>query len=90
MPFTTPLVGASDTATRTSQIASTFKPGHSAIDDKNRTWVYVGPANGAIAAAGTLSFDANFVPTAGAGNYTADLAFANGEYGWVRKTASPL
>ena len=25
-----------------------------------------------------------------AGTYTADTAFADGEYGWVRKTTSPL
>lgn len=90
MAFSTPLVGASDTAVRTTQRESRFKPGTSAIDDQNRTWVYVGPAANAIAAAATCTVTGAFAVNNTAGNYTADQAFALGEYGWVRKTTSPL
>lgn len=90
MPFTNTLVGASDTAARTINLISGFKPGHSAIDDQNRTWVYVGPAANVIAAAATCTVTGAFAVNNTAGNYTADKAFATGEYGWVRKTASPL
>ena len=34
--------------------------------------------------------NAAFALTDTAGSYTADVAFASGEYGWVRKTTSPL
>ena len=58
------------------------------LDDSNRTWVYV--QAGENVATGTCTVSAAFALTDAAGSYTADVAFASGEYGWVRKTSSPL
>ena len=81
------LAGA-NTSRRTT--TTDFKVGTPALDDSNRTWVYVGPAANAIAAAATCTVTGAFAVNNTAGNYTADTAFAAGEYGWVRKTATPL
>lgn len=67
-----------------------FKVGTPSVDDSNRTWVYVGPSANAISAAATCTVTGAFVVNNTAGTYTADTAFATGEYGWVRKTTSPL
>ena len=87
MPFTIPLVGA-DPSRRTT--TPEFKVGTSSIDDSNRTWVYVGPAANAITAAATCTVTGAFAVNNTAGTYTANAAFATGDYGWVRKTTSPL
>ena len=85
MPFVIPMVGAN--ASRRT-LAKEFVLGTAQIDDQNRSWVYV-RASEAVAT-GTCTVDANFALTDAAGNYTADTAFAINEYGWVRKTTSPL
>ena len=85
MPFTIPMVGAA-AARRTTD--REFKLGTAQLDDSNQTWVYV-QASEAVAT-GTCTVSAAFALTDAAGNYTADTAFASGEYGWVRKTTSPL
>ena len=85
MPFVIPMVGP-QASRRTS--TREFTLGTAQIDDSNRTWVYV-QASEAVAT-GTCTVSAAFALTDAAGNYTADTAFAAGEYGWVRKTASPL
>jgi hypothetical protein len=87
MALTVPLVGA-NTSRRTP--TREFTVGTATIDDANRTWVYVGPAANTIAAAATCTVTGAFAVNNTAGNYTADAAFATGEYGWVRKTTSPL
>ena len=87
MPFTLPLVGA-QASRRTS--TPEFKVGTTQLDDSNRTFVYVGPAANAINAAATCTVTGAFAVNNTAGTYTADAAFATGEYGWVRKTTSPL
>lgn len=87
MPFAIPMVGAQANL-RTS--TPSFKVGTVQLDDQNRTFVYVGPAANAIAAAATCTVTGAFAVNNTAGNYTADAAFATGEYGWVRKTATPL
>ena len=87
MPFTIPMAGAhANRRTSTPE----FKVGTTNLDDSNRTFVYVGPATNAIAAAATCTVTGAFAVNATAGNYTADTAFAAGDYGWVRKTARPL
>ena len=87
MPFTIPLVGANPSRrTQTKE----FAVGTSSLDDSNRTWVYVGPAATAISAAATCTVTGAFAVNNTAGSYTADAAFATGDYGWVRKTATPL
>lgn len=85
MPFVIPMVGAA-AARRTPN--REFKLGTAQLDDSNQTWVYV-QASEAVAT-GTCTVSGAFALTDAAGNYTADTAFASGEYGWVRKTASPL
>ena len=51
----------------------------------NTIWVYV-QASGTVAT-GTCTVDGSFQLTDAAGNHTADVAFADNEYGWVRQTA---
>ena len=85
MPFAIPMVGAA-AARRTAN--REFKLGTAQLDDSNQTWVYV-QASEAVAT-GTCTVSVAFALTDAAGNYTADTAFAAGEYGWVRKTTSPL
>ena len=85
MPFVIPMVGA-HAARRTS--TREFKLGTAQLDDTNQTWVYV-QASEAVAT-GTCTVSGAFALTDAAGNYTADVAFASGEYGWVRKTTTPL
>lgn len=87
MAFTIPLAGANPSRRTPSR---EFLPGTSSLDDANRTWVYVGPAANAIAAAATCTVTGAFAVNNTAGNYTADAAFVAGEFGWVRKTTSPL
>lgn len=81
----TTLAGANASRRTTSP---EFKVGTPTFDDSNRSWVYV-KASEAVAT-GTCTVDASFNLTDAAGTYTADVAFASGEYGWVRKTTSPL
>lgn len=85
MPFVIPMVGA-QAARRTS--SREFKLGTAQIDDSNRTWVYV-QASGAVPT-GACTVTGAFTVNSTAGSYTADAAFASGEYGWVRKTTTPL
>ena len=82
-----PLVGA-NTDRRTA--FPEFAVGTPTLARDNRTYVYVGPAANAIAAGAACTVTGAFAVNNTAGNYTADTAFATGEYGWVRKTASPL
>lgn len=87
MPFTIPMAGASATRRTTTK---EFALGTTQLDDSNRTWVYV-QADLAVGAAAAPVMSAAFhLTAAAAGAYTADVAFAINEYGWVRKTTSPL
>ena len=85
MPFVIPMVGAAAARRTTTR---EFKLGTVQVDDSNQTWVYV-QASEAVAT-GTCTVSGAFALTDAAGNYTADVAFVSGEYGWVRKTTSPL
>ena len=87
MALVIPMAGA-NLARRTTN--KEFTLGTAQIDDANRTWVYV-QADVAVSAAAAPVVSATFHLTAATGgSYTADAAFAANEYGWVRKTASPL
>ena len=85
MPFVIPMVGP-QASRRTS--TREFSLGTAQIDDSNRTWVYV-QASGAVPT-GACTVTGAFAVNPTAGSYTAETAFAAGEYGWVRKTTSPL
>lgn len=86
--LSTPLAGANtDRRTQTAE----FTIGMSALDNQNRTWVYcvadlAVPAN---TTANVLSGTFHITATS-TGAYTNDAAFAQNDYGWVRKTTSPL
>jgi hypothetical protein len=62
-----------------------YQLGITARGTNNTAWVYV-QANGTVAT-GTCTVDSAFQLTDAAGDYTADTAFADDEYGWVRLTA---
>lgn len=85
MTFVNPLAGAGPSRRTTTK---EFKLGTSAHDDANRSWTYV-QASEAVAT-GTCTVSAAWALTDAAGTYTADTAFASGEYGWVRLTVSPF
>ena len=85
MALVIPMIGAQ--VVRRS-LTKEFTLGTAQVDDQNRTWVYVQASE--VVATGTCTVGATFLLTDAAGNYTADVAFAISEYGWVRKTTSPL
>lgn len=82
----TGLVGG-NSARRTTE--KEFNLGTPMITPENTTYVYV-RATAAIAASAVVTVTGGFTASTGAGSYTAEQAFAANEYGWVRKTASPL
>lgn len=87
MAFVIPMVGAQALLVGPTKL---FDLGTAQIDDDNRTWVYV-QADVAVPAGNAPVLGGNFHLTANTGgSYTADAAFAVNEYGWVRKTTSPL
>lgn len=81
----TPLIGVNFASPDTTP---SFGVGTPVLGNLNDTWVYV-KATEAVAT-GTCSVDSSFNLTDAAGNYTAPVAFASGDYGWVYKTTSPL
>jgi hypothetical protein len=84
--FVTGLIGAGPIMTpHTEQM---FTLGTPALGDNNETYVYVRASE--TVATGTCTVSAAFALTDAAGTYTADVAFASGEYGFVRKTTTPL
>ena len=82
MSFATSLAGA-NFAERTTD--PEFALGTVTFGDADTIWVYV--QAGESVATGTSTVDSAFALTDAAGNYTADVAFAEDEYGWVRQTA---
>lgn len=64
-----------------------FAVGQTVRGNGNKAWIYVGPAANAISGAATCTVTGAFAVNATAGNYTAPVAFATGDYGWVFKTA---
>ena len=88
MPSTYAIVGQNLGSLSDRSQTPTTTLGHPAIGNLNDTWVYVHAAG--VVDAGAVVVDASFEITEGAGSYTADDAFAAGDYGWVRKTTSPF
>jgi hypothetical protein len=68
-----------------------FALGQSAMGTDNSTWVFVvaDVPVGANVTAATVNADSHITLATG-GAYTTTTAFAVGEYGWVRKTTTPL
>lgn len=79
--LTTPLLGGRLTAPTTT---AEHALGTVAFGNGNTSWIYV-QASEAVAT-GTCTVSAAFALTDIAGAHTADVAFASGEYGWVRQT----
>lgn len=90
MPSTFAVSGVLGASFTDRQTTPRFTVGTPALGNLNDSWVYVGPATNAISAAATCTVTGAFAVNNTAGNYTADTAFATGEYGWVRKTTSPF
>lgn len=65
-----------------------FALGTMALDQKGFHHVYV-LASEAVTGTCTVN-TSTFALTDTGGNYTADTAFASGEYGWVRRTTGEL
>lgn len=83
--LSTPLIGANTDRRTTTQ---EFKLGTSALGTDGNTYIY-GKASEVVT--GTCTYTAaTSAITDIAGNHTADTAFAANEYGWVRRTTSPL
>ncbi len=55
----------------------------------NTVWIYV-LASEAVATGTCTVNSSTFALTDTGGNFTADTAFASGEYGWVRQTAQEV
>lgn len=66
-----------------------FALGQSAMGTDNTTWVFV-RANLGVAANVAVVVDANFNITGLGAGYTTAVPFLINEYGWVRKTVTPL
>lgn len=68
-----------------------FALGQSALGTDNSTWVFVQADVPVTAGANAVTVNANFhITAATGGTYTAQVAFAANEFGWVKKTTSPL
>lgn len=63
-----------------------FELGTTVLGDENSVYVYV-QANGSVATGTCTVTTSTWQLTDAAGNFTADVAFADNEYGFVRQTA---
>ncbi len=63
-----------------------FALGTTTTGDENSLWVYA-QANGAVATGTCTLATGTWQLTDAAGQFTADTAFLDNEYGWVRMTA---
>jgi len=63
-----------------------FSLGNTVIGNNDTVWIYV-QAGEAVATGTCTVTTSTFALTDAAGNHTADVAFASGDYGWVRQTA---
>ena len=61
--------------------------GQTARGTNNTVWIYV-QATAAVATGTCTVNSSTFIVTDAAGTYTADTAFAAGEFGWVRQNAA--
>ncbi len=66
--------------------APDYALGETAKGTNNTVWIY-GQASGAVSVGPCTVNATTFLITDTSGTYTADTAFADGEYGWVRQTA---
>lgn len=69
--------------------SANFALGQTARGTNNTAWLYV-KASGAVATGTCTVASATFLATDASGPFTADVALATGEYGWVRLTAEDI
>lgn len=84
--FVLPIVGSNAVRHTTKQ---EFTLGVAQIGDNNTTWVYVLHTVDLAANAAT-AVDSSFNTGAGTGYTNGTVAAKANEYGWVKKTTSPL
>ena len=78
-----------ETDARSTANSAGFDLGTTARGDSNTAWIYV-KASGSVATGTCTVASATFLLTDASGPYTADTAFADGEYGWVKLTAEDI
>ena len=78
-----------ETDARSTANSAGFALGTTARGDSNTVWIYV-KASGSVATGTCTMASATFLLTDASGIFTADTAFADGEYGWVRLTAGDV
>ena len=81
-------VGAETDARSTANSAG-FELGTTARGSNNTAWIYV-KASGSVATGTCTVASGTFLLTDASGPYTADTAFADLEYGWVKLTAEDI
>jgi hypothetical protein len=79
----TPILGVNFAERSTTNVRG-IEPGTRIDANDGRTWVF-GVASGAVPVGDVLLDNTTFAITAGAGSFEAEVAFADGEYGWVRR-----
>jgi len=68
-----------------------FALGTPVLGTDNSTWVFVVADVPVTAGANAVAINGDFhITAATGGGYTAQVAFAAGEYGWVKKSTTPL
>ena len=67
----------------------TFQLGVTQRGTTNTAWIYV-KASGTVATGTCTVASGTFLLTDASGPFTADTAFADGEYGWVHLTAEDV
>lgn len=70
-------------------VSKEFELGTPALGNDNTTWVYAQASIVVTATTVVAVSQSTFLIGAGTG-YTCDTAFAINEYGWIRKTTSPI
>ncbi len=83
------MIGMAGAAHERKTVYSELRVGTPCLDDANRSWVYV-KFGAATAGGAAVGIDGSFNGTAGTGYTNGASAAALGDYGWVRKTTSPL
>lgn len=78
-----------ETDSRSTANSAGFELGTTARGDSNTAWIYV-RASGSVATGTCTVASGTFLLTDASGPYTADTAFADLEYGWVKLTAEDI
>jgi hypothetical protein len=83
------MIGMAGAAHERKTPYSELRVGTPCLDDANRTWVYV-KFHATVAGGAAVTIDGSFNTATGTGYTNGASAAAAGDFGWVRKTTSPL